>query len=187
MAGLSDTISLDTIIAIMGIVVGITIFVMQERTNRKVNAIIKTQFQRKEREKKYFGGRLMANLELVKKSHTKLVLYLKEYLSDRSTVNKNRVKNFSQFQITHLDEFVVPSMRADLGRLIEFVDDPELVEQLSAAFDDVSSIFKDCSLDSTFDKPDGAEGDLITLASERLNTIDSLLAKFSKEVSATIE
>ena len=145
MIGTSDFLSVDAILSMVGIVIGLTIFLMQRKADSKINRIIETQFRRQELEKKYFGSRLLSNLQLVKKNHVKLAQYLTEYLKDRSQVNKNKIKNFSNFQSANLDGYVVPLLRSDLGRLIEFIDDLDLVDALSVAFDDFSSLFKDFS------------------------------------------
>ena len=98
MIGTSDFLSVDAILSMVGIVIGLTIFLMQRKADSKINRIIETQFRRQELEKKYFGSRLLSNLQLVKKNHVKLAQYLTEYLKDRSQVNKNKIKNFSNFQ-----------------------------------------------------------------------------------------
>ncbi|MDA4135398.1 MAG: hypothetical protein OK449_00180 [Thaumarchaeota archaeon] len=179
-------VSLDTILAVLSIAIGLTIFLMQTRADAKINNIIKTQFRRQELEKKYFGTRLITNLELVKKNYLKLQQFLGEYLTDRSPASKTRVKNFSVFHSKHLDEYVVPTLRSDLGRLIQFIDDLELVDQLSSAFDDLSSIFKDCSVDSTLDEPDSSLREKISVLQERSKQLESLLSKLAREIP-TIE
>ena len=95
--------------------------------------------------------------------------------------------NFSNFQSTNLDEYVVPAMRSDLGRLIEFIDDLDLVDHLSAAFDDLSSIYKDCCVESTFEEAESVIREKIESANQRSRTIDSLLTRFSEEVPKTID
>ena len=182
MVDLPGYISLDTVLALLSIVIGVGIFLMQTRADAKINGIIKTQFRRQELEKKYFGTRMMSNLELVKKSYTRLEQYLGEYLKDHSQASKNKVKNFCIFQDTHLDGYVVPSLRSDLGRLIQFNDDIELVDRLSSSFDDFSSLFKDCSVDSVFEESDSDLRQKIALAHAQSDRIDSLLSKLAAEI-----
>ena len=161
--------SLDTALAVLSIAIGVTIFLMQTRADSKINKIILTQFRRQELEKKYFGTRLMSNLELVKKSYLRLQQYLGDYLKDHSEARKEKVKNFCSFQTTHLDEYLVPSLRSDLGHLIEFIDDIELVDRLSSSFDDFPSVFKDCSVESAFEESESSLREKITSAEEKSN------------------
>jgi len=182
MSGLTDFFSVGTILALLSIFIGITIFLMQERADSKINGIIKTQFRRQELEKKYFGTRLVTNLQLVRKGYLKLQQYLEDYLKDHSQANKNKVKNFSAFEITNLDGYLVPSLRADLSRLIQFIDDIELVDRLSSAFDDFSSHFKDCSVESAFGESDSYLMEKLASAQEQTRLIDSLLSKLAEEI-----
>jgi hypothetical protein len=172
----------DAILSIVGIVIGLTIFLMQRRADSKINRIIETQFRHQELEKKYFGTRLLNNLQLVKKNHLKLAQYLTEYLKDRSQPSKAKIKNFSSFQSTNLDGYVVPSLRSDLGRLIEFIDDLNLVDDLSVAFDDFPSLFKDFSFDGALEGSDSALSQKIDAANRRSEQIESLISRFSKEI-----
>jgi hypothetical protein len=185
MAGLNDFISIDTVLAILSIAIGIIIFLMQARADSKINGIIERQFTRQELEKKYFGRRMISNLELVKKSSLRLEQYLGDYLRDRSQVSKNKAKNFCVFQTTHLDGYVVPSLRDDLARLISLVDDIELVDLLSSSFDDLSSLFKDCSVDSAFEEPDTSIREKIVSSQRESLLIDSLVSKLTAEISTT--
>src|SRR5713101_4220446 len=98
MVDLTSFASVDSILALLSIAIGIMIFLMQQRADAKINGIIRTQFRRQELEKKYFGKRLTSNLELDKKNFIKLQQYLEDYLKDHSQTSKNRVKNFSVFQ-----------------------------------------------------------------------------------------
>jgi hypothetical protein len=182
MPDLPGFITVDTVLALLSISIGVIIFLMQERADAKINRIIRTQFRRQELEKKYFGTRLISNLQLLKKNYLKLHQYLGDYLNDHSQTNKNKVKNFCIFQGNHLDGYVVPSMRVDLGRLIGIIDDIELVDQLSSSFDDFSSLFKDYSVDSAFEEPDSALRESITAAQGQSDLIDSLLSKLAAEV-----
>ena len=81
---------------------------------------------------------------------------------------------------------LVPSLRVDLGHLIEFLDDIELVDRLSSAFDDFSSHFKDCSVDSAFEPSDSFLREKIASAQEQSKLIDSLLSKVAAEMT-TVE
>jgi hypothetical protein len=182
MVGLPDFLSVDTFLALLSILIGVTIFLMQRRADSKINDIISTQFRRQELEKKYFGTRLMSNLRLVRKSSLKLQQYLGEYLNDHSQANKGKVKNFCAFQITNLDDYLVPSLRSDLGRLIEFIDDIELVDRLTSGFDGFSSVFKDCSVDSAFEDSDLYLREKITSTQEQSDLIDSFLSKLDREI-----
>jgi hypothetical protein len=186
MVDLTGFISVDSTLALLSIAIGIMIFLMQRRADTKINSIITTQFRRQELEKKYFGTRLISNLELVKKNYLRLQQYLGDYLKDHSQASKNRVKNFCVFQSNHLDEYIVPSLRSDLGRLIEFIDDLELVDRLSSSFDDFSSLFKDCSIDSAFEESDSYLREKIALTQEQSKLIESLLSKLAQEIP-TIE
>ncbi len=184
--GASDFLSVDALLSIVGIVIGLTIFLMQRRADSKINRIIETQFRRQELEKKYFGTRLLNNLQLVKKNHAKLAQYLTEYLKDRSQANRNRIKNFSSFQDTNLDDYIVPSLRSDLGRLIEFIDDLNLVDDLSVAFDDFPSLFKDFSFDSALEGTNSTLSEKIDAANKRSEQVDSLMTRFSKEIPRNV-
>ena len=73
-------------------------------------------------------------------------------------------------------------LRSDLGRLIEFIDDLDLVDALSVAFDDFSSLFKDFSLDSALEGADSYVSDKIEAANKRAEQIESLISRFSKEI-----
>src|SRR5271166_766912 len=106
--------SVDAVLALLSIAIGLSIFLMQRRADEKINGIIKRQFRRQELEKKYFGTRLVSNLELVHKNYLKLQQYLEEYLSGRSQASRSKVKNFCMFHSKHLDEYVVPTLRSDL-------------------------------------------------------------------------
>jgi len=187
MVSLSEFISVDSVLAILSIAIGVTIFLMQRRADDKINGIIKTQFRRQELEKKYFGTRIISGLELVKKNYLKLEQYLGDYLKDHSQASKNKVKNFCIFQSNNLDEYIVPSLRSDLGRLIEFIDDLKLVDQLSSAFDDFSSLFKDCSVDSTFEEPDSSLREKLESAHEQYKLVETLLSRFAQEIPTTVE
>lgn len=183
----ADFVSVDAILSLLGIVIGITIFLMQRRADSKINGIIETQFRRQELEKKYFGARLVNNLGLIGKNYGKLEQYLSDYLKDHSQSSMNKAKSFASFQSTNLDEYVVPAMRGDLGRLIEFIDDLELVDQLSSAFDDLSSLYKDCCVDSTFEESESEIRGKIESAKAKSEMIYSLLSRFEEEVPKTIE
>src|SRR5271167_4767507 len=127
MVDLTSFYSVDAVLALLSIAIGVAIFLMQRRADAKINGIIETQFRRQELEKKYFGSRLVSNLELARKNYLKLQQFLEEYLRDRSQANRTRVKSFCMFHSKHLDEYVIPTLRSDLGRLIQFIDDLELV------------------------------------------------------------
>src|SRR5271170_6485272 len=131
MVSLSDFLSVDSILAILSIAIGLSIFLMQRRADSKINRIIETQFSRQELEKKYFGTRLTTNLNLVRRNYVKLGQFLSDYLRDHSQNSKDKVKNFAAFNATNLDEYLVPAVRSDLGHLIEFIDDLKLVDDLS--------------------------------------------------------
>jgi len=182
MFDLASLYSVDAVLALLSIAIGVLIFLMQRRADDKINGIIRTQFRRQELEKKYFGTRLMTNLELVKKNYLKLQQFLEDYLTDRSQTKRGKVKSFCMFHGKHLDEYVVPTLRGDLGRLIQFIDDLELVDQLSSAFDDLSSVFKDCSVDSTLDEPDSSLRERISALQGRSKQIESLLSRLAREV-----
>jgi hypothetical protein len=182
----SDFLSVDAILSMVGIAIGVTIFLMQRRADSKINGMIETQFRHQELEKKYFGTRLLNNLQLVKKNHGKLAQYLADYLKDRSQASKNKIKNFSSFQSANLDGYVVPSLRSDLGRLIEFIDDLNLVDDLSVAFDDFPSLFKDFSFDSAMDGADSSISEKIEAANRRSEEVGSLISRFSKEIPKTV-
>jgi hypothetical protein len=184
MFDLASFYSVDAVLALLSIAIGVLIFLMQQRADAKINGIIKTQFRRQELEKKYFGTRLITNLELVKKNYLKLQQYLGDYLTDRSQASRTKVKNFCIFHSKHLDEYVVPTLRGDLGRLIQFIDDIELVDQLSSAFDDFSSPFKDYSVDSTLDEPDSSLREKTAALQDRSKRIESLLSKLALEIPA---
>jgi len=186
MLDLTSFESVDAVLALLSIAIGVLIFLMQRRADGKINGIIRTQFRRQELEKKYFGTRLLSNLELVDKNYLKLQQYLGDYLNDHSQASRNKVKKFCMFHSKHLDEYVVPTLRTDLGRLIEFIDDLELVDQLSSAFDDFSSPFKDCSVDSTLEEPDSSLRGKISSLQERSKLVQSLLSKLAREIP-TIE
>ena len=186
MSDLLSFVSVDTALALLSISIGVIIFLMQERADAKINRIIRTQFRRQELEKKYFGTRLISNLQLVKKNYLKLQQYLEDYLKDHSQANKNKVKNFCIFQSNHLDGYLVPALRVDLGQLIGIIDDIALVDRLSSGFDDLSSLFKDCSVDSAFEESDSSLMEKIAAAQEQSNRIDSLLSKLAVEIP-TIE
>jgi hypothetical protein len=182
MVDLSSFTSVDTVLALLSIGIGIGIFLMQQRADSKINGIIRTQFRRQELEKKFFGTRLRSNLQLVKKNYTRLEQYLEDYLKDHSQVNMNKVKNYCIFQSNHMDEYVVPSLRSDLGRLIEFIDDSELVEKLSTNLDDFSTLFKDCSVESTLQESDSFLKEKMVLAHTQSTMIESLLSKLDMEI-----
>ncbi len=182
MFGLTSFESVDSVLALLSIAIGVSIFLMQQRADEKINGIIKRQFRRQELEKKYFGTRLISNLELVRKNYLKLRQFLGDYLNDHSQASRQKVKSFCTFHSKHLDEYVVPTLRSDLGRLIEFIDDLELVDQLSSAFDDLSSPFKDCSVDSALDEPDSSLRGKMSSLQERSERIESLLSKLGREV-----
>jgi len=179
---LASLYSVDAVLALLSIAIGVLIFLMQRRADAKINGIIRTQFRRQELEKKYFGTRMLTNLELVKKNYLKLQQYLGDYLTDRSQASRTKVKNFCLFHSKHLDGYVVPTLRSDLGRLIQFIDDLELVDQLSSAFDDLSSLFKDCSVDSTLDETDAVLREKISASEEQSKRIESLLSKLAREI-----
>jgi hypothetical protein len=187
MAGLSDLLSVASVLAILSIVIGLSIFLMQRRADSKINRIIETQFRRQELEKKYFGTRLMTNLNLVRRNYVKLGQFLSDYLRDHSQNSKNKVRNFAAFNATNLDEYLAPAMRSDLGRLIEFIDDLKLVDELSSAFDDFASLFKDCCVDSAFEGPDSSVAEKVRAAEDWTKLVDSLLSRFGQEVSKTVE
>jgi hypothetical protein len=184
LSALPSFITLDTVLALLSISIGVVIFLMQERADSKINRIIRTQFRRQELEKKYFGTRLMSNLQLVKKNYQKLQLYLGDYLKDHSQISKNKVKNFCIFQSNNLDGYLVPSMRVDLEQLIGILDDIALVDRLSSTFDDLSSPFKDYAVDSTFEESDSSLRESIASAQQKSDAIDSLLSKLATEVPA---
>ena len=187
MVSLADFATVDALLAILGIVIGLAIFLMQKRAGDRINGIIKTQFRRQELEKKYFGTRIMSNLELVKKNYAKLEQYLGDYLKDPSLASRNKVKNFSSFQSNNLDEYIVPSLRSDLGRLIEFIDDLKLVDELTAAFDDLSSVFKDCSVDSTFEDSESLVKEAMESARRQFELVRSLLSRFAEEIPTAVD
>jgi hypothetical protein len=175
----------DAILSLLGIVIGLTIFFMQRRADTKINGIIETQFRRQQLEKNYFGTRLMRNLELIRKNYGKLAKFLSDYLRERSSDGKSKVRSFCDFQATNLDEYVVPAMRGDLGHLIEFIDDLELVDQLSSAFDGFSSIYKDLSLDSAFQAPDTELSGRLEEAQERSKKVELILSRLGQEIPKT--
>jgi len=179
-------LSLDTALALLSIAIGLIIFLMQTRADSKINRIILTQFRRQELEKKYFGTRLISNLDRVKKSYLQLQQYLGDYLQDHSETKREKVKNFCRFQTTHMDVYLVPSLRSDLAHLIEFIDDIDLVDRLSSSFDDISSLFKDCSIEGAFEESDSYLKEKIASAEEASKMIDSFRSKLSGEIS-TIE
>jgi len=184
MLDLTSFESVDALLALLSIAIGALIFLMQRRADRKINGIIETQFRRQELEKKYFGTRLLSNLELVNKNYLKLQQYLGDYLNDHTLASRNKVKNFCIFHSKHLDEYVVPTLRSDLGRLIQFIDDLELVDQLTSAFDDIATPFKDCSVDSTFGESDSSLRDKISSLQERSKRVESLTSKLAREIPA---
>lgn len=173
-------------LAIVGIIFSVTIFLMQRRADAKISSIIKTQFRRQELQKKYFGTRIMSNLELVMRNYLKLEQYLGAYLKDHSPTSKNKAKNFSVFQSTNLDEYTVPTLRDDLERLIEFIDDLNLVDQLSLAFDDFSSLYKNCSIESTYQESDSSLRGKIESAQKQSKLIESMLLKLAQEFRTSV-
>jgi len=78
-------------------------------------------------------------------------------------------------------------MRSDLGRLIEFIDDLKLVDELSSAFDDFSSLFKNCCVDSAFKELDSAVAEKVKATEEWTKRVDSLLSRFAQEIQKTVE
>ena len=189
MLNLADFVSGDAAaeyLAIVGIIFSVTIFLMQRRADAKISSIIKTQFRRQELQKKYFGTRIMSNLELVMRNYLKLEQYLGAYLKDHSPTSKNKAKNFSIFQSTNLDEYTVPTLRDDLERLIEFIDDLNLVDQLSLAFDDFSSLYKNCSIESTYQESDSSLRGKIESAQKQSKLIESMLLKLAQEFRTSV-
>lgn len=173
-------------LTIVSFIFSVTIFLMQRRADAKISSIIKTQFRRQELQKKYFGTRIMSNLELVMRNYLKLEQYLGAYVKDHSPTSKNKAKNFSVFQSTNLDEYTVPTLRDDLERLIEFIDDLNLVDQLSLAFDDFSSLYKICSIESTYQESDSSLRGKIESAQKQSKLIESMLLKFAQEFPTSV-
>ena len=173
-------------LAIVSLILSVIIFLMQRRADAKISSIIKTQFRRQELQKKYFGTRIMSNLELVMRNYLKLEQYLGAYLKDHSPTSKNKAKNFSIFQSTNLDEYTVPTLRDDLERLIEFIDDLNLVDQLSLAFDDFSSLYKNCSIESTYQESDSSLRGKIESAQKQSKLIESMLLKLAQEFRTSV-
>jgi hypothetical protein len=58
MVDLTSFYSVDAVLALLSIAIGVSIFLMQRRADAKINGIIETQFRRQELEKKYFGSLL---------------------------------------------------------------------------------------------------------------------------------
>lgn len=183
----SDFASVDAILGIFGIIIGLTIFLMQRKADSKINRIIETQFKRQELEKKYFGTRVVSNLQLVKRNHLKLAQLLSDHLKDHTLASRVKIRNFSTFQSTNVEEYIVPALRGDLGRLVEFIEDPSLVDQLSAAFDDFSSLFRDCSLESVLEGPEPALEEIAASARRRADEVESLLSRFTTEIQKTVD
>ena len=182
MVSVSDFLSVDAMLSLLGIAIGVSIFLMQRNADTKINRIIETQFRRQQLEKNYFGTRLMRSLELIGKNYGKLARFLSDYLKERSSDGKNKVKSFCDFQAINLEEYVVPAMRGDLGHLIEFIDDLELVDQLSSAFDGFSSIYKDLSLDSAFQAPDAELRERLEEAQESSKKVEVLVTRLGQEI-----
>lgn len=173
-------------LAIVSFIFSVIIFLMQRRADGKISSIIKTQFRRQELQKKYFGTRIMSNLELVMRNYLKLEQYLGAYVKDHSPTSMNKAKNFSVFQSTNLDEYTVPTLRDDLERLIEFIDDLNLVDQLSLAFDDFSSLYKNCSIESTYQESDSSLRGKIESAQKQSKLIESMLLKLAQEFRTSV-
>ena len=169
-------------LSLLGIMIGLTIFLMQRRADTKINGIIETQFRRQQLEKNYFGTRLLHNLELIKKNYAKLAQYLSDCVKEHSPTSKKKLKNFSNFQATNLDEYIVPAMREDLGHLIEFIDDLKLVDQLSSAFDDLSSIYKDLSLESALEVPEAELMAKVEAAQAKQKMVEDLISWLGDEI-----
>ena len=58
MVDLTSFYSVDAVLALLSIAIGVSIFLMRRRADAKINGIIETQFRRQELEKKYFGSLL---------------------------------------------------------------------------------------------------------------------------------